>query len=63
MPPLARTMDTTMENTPTIRDTYWPIFVCRSKLSSFLLKDVWMSRVQLAATELRPVDRVDWAAA
>ncbi len=62
-PPFASTMDTMMEKIPTIRDTYWPILVCVSKLNSFLVSLAWMSRVQLAATEFSPVDRVDWDAA
>ena len=62
-PPFARTMATAMEKIPTIRDTYWPIFVWVSKLSSFLVRRAWISRVKLAATELSPVERVDWDAA
>ena len=62
-PPFARTMETMIANTPTIRDTYCPIFVCFSKLNSFFVSRAWMSSVQLDATELRPVDSVDCDAA
>ena len=62
-PPLASTIATTIAKIPTIRDTYCPIFVCFSKLNSFLESLVWISSVQLDATEFRPVESVDCAAA
>ena len=62
-PPLASTIATTIAKIPTIRDTYCPIFVCFSKLNSFLESLAWISSVQLDATEFRPVESVDCAAA
>ena len=41
---------------------YWAIFVCFSELI-FLEKTVWISKAQLVATELSPVDKVDCDAA
>ena len=36
-PPFASTMETRIAKIPTNKDTYCPIFVCFSKLNSFLL--------------------------
>ena len=47
---------------PIPKEIYWAIFVWRSLDISGLITD-WISNTQLVATELIPVDKVDWDAA
>ena len=56
--PFANTIATAIESIPTPNDIYCAILVCFSILISFVMI-VCISKVQLVATELSPVDKVD----
>ena len=58
----AMTMATTMERIPMPREMNCAMRVCFF-ISIAGLRTDWMSRTQLVATELMPVERVDCAAA
>ena len=58
----ANHMATTIAKIPIPKDTYWAILVWRLLSILGVIWD-WISNTQEVATELIPVDKVDWEAA